>query len=345
MEQPNSKAAGAGRPNPAAIFELTTAYWASATLVAANELGLFSQLACGEQSAPQLAQELAADPRALEMLANACCGLGLLRKNGNAYGLSDTARAFLVPQQSSYLGSAVRWSGQQYNAWGQLAAAVRNGQPAVEPADHLGADPDQTRTFVLAMHERAKGLAGAVAQFLDLNGCTRLLDVGGGPGTYAVMLARKQPSLQITVLDLPGVVAVARELIAEAGQSERVHTTAGDATTGEYGEAVCDAVLFCGVLHQFSPATIQRMLAGARRALVPGGRVVICDMMLDEAKAQPVFSALFSLQMMLTSREGGVFAAAECVNWLQAAGFTAAQAQPLPPPLPYTVVSARVPGN
>lgn len=327
--------------DPTPIFQLATGYWASATLLAANEIGLFGALADGAKTARQVAEALGSDPRATEMLLNACAGLDLVVKQGDAYALTPVADAFLVPGRPGYLGSALRWAQDQYAAWGELPTSVHSGRPAVEPGRHLGGDPQQTRRFVLAMHERAQGVARGVVPFFKLEGCRTLLDVGGGPGTYAVLLAQQYPALRTTVLDLPEVVAIAQELIAQAGLSERVTVQADDATRADYGEAQYDAALFSGVLHQMSAATIRQMLAGAHRALAAGGRVIVSDIMLDAAKTQPAFAALFSLQMLLTTHKGGVFSAEECAGWLEEAGFAEVQARRLPPPLPYTVVTGR----
>ena len=333
-------------PNPAdpsQIMQLATGYWPSAALLAANELGVFAALGEGEADAAQVAQAIGADARATAMLLNACCGLGLTERTADGYRLSADAAAFLLPGRPGYLGAAIAWSRDQYDAWGRLAQAVRSGAPVVPPQDHLGGDPDQTRRFVLGMHQRALGVASGVVPFLNLEGCATLLDIGGGPGAYAVLLARAHAGLRVTVLDLPGIVAIAAELIEQAGLGERVRVAEGDATSGDYGEAVADAALFSGVLHQMSPTTIARMFAGARRALRPGGRVLVSDLMLDESKTQPPFSALFSLQMLLASNEGAVFSEAECVGWLANAGFVEARVQRLPPPLPYSVVTATSP--
>lgn len=328
-------------PDPAPIFQLATGYWASATLLAANEIGLFGSLADGEKTAAALASQLNADARALAKLLDACCALGLVRKPAaDTYALTVTAAAFLVPGRPGYLGSALRWSRDQFAAWGQLAESVRRGQPAVDPRLHLGDDPHQTRAFVLGMHERAQGVARGVVPFIDLTGCATLLDVGGGPGTYAALLARKFPQLKATVFDLPGIVAVTRELIQPSGLADRLTVLSGDATAGDYGSALYDAVLFSGVLHQMSPETIQVMFRGAGRALKPGGKVFVSDMMLDDSKTEPLFSTLFSIQMLLTSEHGGVFAATECHHWLTIAGFANVATQRLPPPLPYTIISA-----
>lgn len=331
------------RPDPGPIFQMATGYWSSALMLEASDLGVFAALGAGPMTAEDVAAHLRTDLRATAMLLNACVGLRLLTRDGDAYTLPPMAQAFLVPGTPGYLGSALRWSRDQYEAWGRLSEAVRSGRPVVRPEEHLGDDPGLTRAFVMGMHERAVGVARAVVGHLGLGAARRLLDVGGGPGTYSVLAAQTYPGLRCSVLDLPGVVAIASELVRDSGVADRVGVIAGDARSGDYGCEAYDAVLFSGVLHQMSPATIARMFDGAMTALQPGGVLVVSDMMLDETKTEPLFSALFSLQMLLTSSEGAVFSAAECVQWLDRAGFEEITALPLPPPLPYTVVRARKP--
>ncbi len=328
-------------PSPEPIFQLATAYWGSATLLAAVNLGLFSLLSNGGLTASEASERLPADARAVEMLLNACCGLSLLEKQEDRYHLTPLSAAYLAPGSPAYLGSALLWSLNQYPVWGSLTDSVRTGRPAVSPEEQLGADPEKTRAFVLGMHERAQGVARAVTRFLDLSGCARMLDVGGGPGTYSMLLAKQNPGLEAVVLDLPPVAAIAAELIENAGLSDKVRTLAGDATRGDYGEEEYDAVLFSGVLHRMSPPVIETMLAGAKRALQAGGRVLVSDVMLNDEKTSPVFATLFSLQMLLTSTDGAAFSARECGAWLSRAGFTDISLRSLPPPLPYTVVSGR----
>jgi SAM-dependent methyltransferase len=325
--------------DPGPLYQLATGYWTSAVLLSANELGLFGALAGGPGTAQELAFALGLNGRGAALLLDACVGLGLLAREEGRYRLTPLAE-FLVPGRPGSLHRALHWLGQQYLHWGELPRAVRSGAPVTRPELHLGADPEQTRAFVLAMHDRALGVARGVVPFLDLTGCQALLDVGGGPGTYAALLAEAYPALRVTLLDLPGVCAVARELLAGTPAAVRIELQPGDAREGEYGRQRYDAVLFSSVLHQMAPAVVRRMLAGARRALRPGGRALVCDLMLDATRTRPVFSALFALQMLLTSREGAVFPADDCRLWLLEAGFASAAVVPLPPPLPYTLLRA-----
>ena len=339
------------RPDPGPIMQLATGYWNAATLLAANELRLFDALADGAQTAAQIAERLQMPLRSTEMLLDACAGLDLLLKyheSGEAdtawvYANTPSAAVFLVSGRPGYLGDAIRWSGDQYGAWGELERSVRANKPAVKPAAHLGDDSAETRRFVLGMHGRAMGMARGVIHFLPFEHTTHLLDVGGGPATYALLLAEKHPALRVTVLDLPGVVTVAQELIAQSGLTARVQTLPGDAVTTDYGLAKYDGVLFSGVLHQMDAPTIQSLFAKAFTALRPGGTLAVSDIMLDASKTQPAFATLFSLQMLLTSQAGAVFASDDCARWLTEAGFTAVHSQPLPPPLPYTVITTRKP--
>jgi hypothetical protein len=148
--------------------------------------------------------------------------VGLLQQQDGVYSNApDTAR-FLVPGCPGDLSGAIRYNRDVYPAWGRLGELARTGRPVELPDLHLGSDAERTRTFVLSMHGRALGIGMGVVPHLDLAGRRRLVDVGGGPGTYSVLIARRFESIACTVLDLPAVAEIATELIAQQGMSDRV---------------------------------------------------------------------------------------------------------------------------
>lgn len=329
--------------DPSRIMELANAFYGSSTLFAASDAGVFAALAeRGAADAETLAEALALNPRGARLLLDGCVALGLLIKEGATYRNTPEAAACLVPGAAMDLSRAIRYNRDVYDAWGKLPSFVRSGAPVEKPAIHLGDDPERTRAFVLSMHHRAMAIGRAVLPLLQLEGRTRLLDVGGGPGTYAALCAREHPELRATVLDLPAVVAIAEELIAEQGMSERVTTQPGDYHTAAFPEGM-DAVHFFGMLHQESPDSIRDLLARAHAALVPGGVVHVMDMMTDASHTQPPFSALFALNMALTTENGWVFSDEELKGWLVEAGFRAVATTPLPKPMPHWLVTARKP--
>ena len=189
------------------------------------------------------------------------------------------------------------------------------------------------------MHGRALGIGRMGVPMLDLASCHNLLDLAGGPGTYAVLLAQANPGLHATVLDLPPVAQVAAELIAQAGMSGRVQTLPGDYHTTPF-PANMDAITIFGALHQESPEAIRDILSRAHAALRSGGRIFILDLMTDATHTQPVFSALFAVNMALTTSHGWVFSDREICDWLTAAGFHDCKVQPVPPPMPHALASA-----
>lgn len=325
-------------PDPSGIMALATGYWASAVLFAATRLNVFAALADGPRPAAEVAGACATHPRATTMLLNALVALGLLARDGRGYANTAAARAYLVPGRPTYLGDALRYSQDLYPVWGQLEEAVRTNAPSLAPWTILGEDPEKTRHFVLGMHGRARGVAAGLAAVLDLAGRRHLLDVGGGAGTYSILLVQKTPGLRATVLDLPGVVAIAREIIRASGVGDRIETAAGDYATAPFPPGA-DALLISGVMHRETPESCRALLRKAHAALAPGGLLVVSDVFFtDEDKIAPPFATLFALNMLLTSEHGSAHAAAEMAAWMGAAGFTGVQTRPLPPPMPHSML-------
>jgi ubiquinone/menaquinone biosynthesis C-methylase UbiE len=320
---------------------MASAFYESSVLFAASDLGLFSMLAeLREADAGTLAEACRFDPRGARLLLDACVALELLIKDGDHYQNSPEAAALLVPGSPGDLSGAIRYNRDVYGSWGKLPELVRTGRPVEPPELHLGKDPERTRTFVLAMHGRALGIGQAVIPLLKLAGRKSVLDVGGGPGTYSVLITRTFPQAECTVIDLPEVVRIAEEIISQAGVANRVRTLAGDYHTLTFPGGQ-DAVIFFGVLHQEDPDSIRGLLRRAFRALVPGGVVYVLDMMTDASHTKPKFSALFALNMALTTPHGWVFSEDELKAWLEESGFVDFSCRPLPPPMPHWLAMAR----
>ncbi|MGB7296364.1 MAG: methyltransferase [Candidatus Aminicenantales bacterium] len=327
--------------NPDRIVEMASAFYESSVLFAASDLGIFGKLAeFGEADADAVAAACGLDGRGGRLLLDACAALGLLLKTEDRYRNSPEAAAFLVPGSPGDLSGAIRYNRDVYGAWGKLKEMVRTGKPVERPELHLGEDPERTRTFVLAMHGRALGIGQAVVPLLKLAGKKKLLDVGGGPGTYSILISRAFPGIECIVLDLLEVIRVAEELIHQAGAQDRVKTLSGDYHKTPFpGDQ--DAVIFFGVLHQESPEAIRNLLSRADQAMAPGGVLYVLDMMTDASQTRPKFSTLFGLNMALTTPHGWVFSEDELKGWLQETGFADFHCRPLPPPMPHWLASAK----
>lgn len=325
-------------PNPGAIMDMSTAYWRSQVLLTANRMGVFECLSDRPKTLDEISRALGTQPRATRLLLKALEALDLVGEEERGFVNSPAAAAFLVPGSPGYLGNAIRYSDNLFDTWARLEQALRSGKPQLAAEEYTGDDARLTRDFVYGMHDRALGIAQVLVELVDLSGRRRLLDVGGGPGTYASMFAQRVPELTATVLDLPGVVEYATEIIANLGVAERIETLPGnyDDTPFPSGN---DVVLISGVLHRESEAGCRRLIEKAAGALDPGGLLVISDVFTDAGGASPEFATLFGLNMMLTASQGGVHADADVAAWLEEAGAGNVERLPFPPPLPHRVVT------
>lgn len=324
------------------IVELASAFYGSSVLFAALELGVFTAIdaAGGSAYLSPLAEAMGVSPRGLRLLLDACVAVGILGKQEDVYFNTPAGKAALVPGGPADLSKAIRYNQDVYPLWGRLAQFARTGLPVEPPQVHLGDDAERTRRFALSMRGRALAIGRGIVPMLDFTGCTRLLDLAGGPGTYAELIARANPGLSCVTVDVPAVSAVARQCVAEAGLSDRIECRAGDYHVDEYEVAAYDAVTIFGALHQESPDQIRDILARAARALKPDGRIFILDMMTDRTHTAPPFSALFAVNMALTTENGWVFSDEELKGWLVEAGFAPGETHPAPPPMPHWLISA-----
>ena len=321
------------------IVALASAFHGPAVLFAALELDLFTAIAQSDDpTARALAARLGLDPRALRLLLDGAVAVGLLTKSEGRYALTEAAAATLVRGAPHDLTRAIAYNRDVYPAWGRLPQLVRTGRPVEAPALHLGDDPERTRRFALAMHGRALGIGRAIVPLLGLPKGARVLDLAGGPGTYALLMAQADPTLTCDTYDLPAIAAVAREITAPCADRVRCH--AGDYHTDVWPAAAYDAVTLFGCLHQESPKAIVDILRRAAAALRPSGTLYVLDMMTGPDRTSPPFSALFAINMALTTQNGWVFSTEDLRGWCAAAGLGGFTCAPVPPPMPHHLAKA-----
>lgn len=347
---------------PDRLTSLATAYWQSATLMAAVELGLFDAFEHGPVGIDEAARMIAAPVATTAALAEALVALEMLVRegdasNGSRFSLAPSLRPLVARSSPTSMRDALRYNADLYRQWAQLAGVVQTGEPVLRHEPHLGGDLERTRRFVLGMESKARAFAPLIAPLIDLGDAKNLLDVGAGPGTLTRLLLAAYPCLRATLFDLPDVLEVAREVVAQDANdvdengmdvntarrvAERVAFHPGDYRVDALPTGF-DAVLYAGALHQENADDARRLIGKLFAAVRPGGRVFVVDLMLDAGRAGPAFSALFQLSMLLSKPDARVYAEDEVGALLHAAGFTAAAVR-VADGTPYRVVTATRPG-
>jgi Dimerisation domain/O-methyltransferase domain len=288
------------------LMDLAWAYRGSRVLFIAMRLDVFTLLNGEVMSAEGVASAAGSDPDMTERLLFACCALGLLSCRDGVYENSGLATKYLVKGRPHFLGAWIDHANR--DLWDVWTSGIDGevGGPAAEGGDW------HTR-FINAMHALAmSGEAEELAKTLDLKGRKRLLDVGGGPGTYSIFLCKVNPELKAVVFDLPETIKMTDMRISEFGMSGRMSTRGGSWDDTDFGSGY-DVVLFSNVLHGRG-SKAEMKLEKAFASMNSGWLLVIRDFILADSGDGPISAAFFNLML-------GAYSENELKDLIKAAGF------------------------
>ncbi|MBU6432600.1 MAG: methyltransferase [Nitrospirae bacterium] len=295
-----------------------TAYRLPRVLIAALELNLFTAIDTAAWTIPALARDVKVSERGLAILCRNLAMADLLKKKGQTYRNSRLSATALNAHHPAYRGDYLRLITSHWADWGRLLESVKSGLPL----DHDEPDePDYRRRFTWAMHHRTLETAPKIAAQIDLRGARTLLDLGGGPGTYAMAFLAKNPTLRATVCDRPAALDVAKEIASTHKAGARLAYLPLDMLT-EAIPGTYDVIWYSNVLHIYSPQDNQAVFRRALASLSRGGRLLIQDAFLhDREGLLPEEASLFAVSMLLFTERGNTYTETETRAWLTDVGF------------------------
>jgi SAM-dependent methyltransferase len=279
-------------------------------ILTANHYRIFDHCESGGKTAASLSRLVKTDGRATELLLNSLVSLGLLKKKGDRYGNTALSSRYLVKGKPQYQGDIMDHYNTLWDNWSGLDTVLKTGKPFRRSHDH--------KSFILGMHNIASLKEKDVINALDLRGVGRLLDLGGGPGTYSVAFAKKK--IDVTILDFPDTLRITRKLTKQAGLEKRIRLLPGDFTKADWGDGY-DMIFISQILHSFTAGECLGLLRKSRTALKPGGRVVVQEFHLDETKTNPPVGAIFAINMLVNTPGGRTYTPKEMSAWMKKAGF------------------------
>jgi SAM-dependent methyltransferase len=287
-------------------------------ILTALELRLFTVIGKKTWLLPDLARELKVSERGLSILCRNLAMAGLLHKKGKRYRNSVLAATALNADDAAYRGSYLHLLTNHSSDWLRLIDSVRSGEPLDKDEPE---EPDYRRQFTWAMHHRTLETAPTIAAQLPLKGAKTLLDLGGGPGTYAMAFLAKNPGLRATVCDRPPALEVAKEIAATHKAGARLSYLPLDLLKDDIPGRF-DVIWYSNVLHIYSPEQNLEVFRRARAALADSGRLIIQDAFLHDREGLfPEEASLFAVSMLLFTETGNTYSAAETTAWLKKAGF------------------------
>lgn len=305
--------------NRQSLMELMGGYRAACILGAAAELDLWSAVGAQSLTAEEITTGCRGDLRAMTMLLDALAALGALVKQENRYKVPDELQDFLIAGRP---GSFLPMMQHQINVlrgWSQLAYVAKAGYPSPRLASIRGPFADRA-AFVAAMHSISGPIADDLVGRLPAWPIQHLLDVGGASGTWTLAWLRRLPAARATIFDLADAIDQAKARVAAGEFADRITLAAGDFYENELPGGV-DFAWVSAIVHQHSRAHNRALFEKCRRALVPGGRIAIRDIVMEPSRTEPAEGALFAINMLANTETGGTFTFEELADDLAASGF------------------------
>ncbi len=289
----------------------------SRVIFSALDLDLFNMMGQREWAIPQLAKRLKVSSRGLHILCRNLASVGLLVPTLGRYRTSAMVNRYLQKESVDYRGDYLGLMQRQWEEWSRLTEVVKTGIPVDSQEPET---PEYRRSFTWAMHHRSLEPAEQIAKQIPIKSARSFLDLGGGPGTYALAFIPNNPKLLATVMDRPAALEVAQTLAKQLSVESRLLFQTGnfidDNISGKY-----DIVWYSNVLHIYSPSENLKVFRKIRRALKPGGRLLIQDTFLQNPKGlRPLETNLFAVTMLLYTDTGNTYPIQEVRRWLHQAG-------------------------
>ena len=320
-------------PSPEKVMQIVTGGWATSILGAACQHGIFTALEGSPANTETVAKKTGISMRGAQALLDGLTGLGFLTLSNGLYQNSADASAFLVKGKSSYLGGMAEVFLQDFPTWQNLPEAAKTGHPSARETADV-ADNPFWHVLVPAIAALSFPVAQMAAERLGVAkaGAVSWLDVGGGSGVWSAVWLGANKQATGYQLDWPNVNKIGRGFVSNFGVADRFQTIDGDFHTTDFGAEKYDYAIYAHIAHQESPAGNLANFRKFRKALKPGGTLVVNDFVLNDDRTGHPFALLFASQMLVVTKDGFTYRQSDYRNWLTEAGFKSVDIVPTPTP-------------
>jgi len=320
---------------PDHIMQVGMGFFASKILLSAVEMQIFTELAKRPESLAELTGRLGLHPRSAHDFLDALVALGFLQRKDGVYSNTPQTDFFLDKHKPSYIGGILEMANQRlYGHWNHLTTGLRTGEQQNEtrgggdsPFAALYADPARLRSFLKAMTGISHGANMTLARQFPFASYRTVVDVGPAQGDLITQVALANPHLAGIGFDLPEVAPIFEDYIAENGVADRVRFCPGSFFDAPIPQA--DVVMMGHILHDWDLPTKKMLIRKAYEALPPGGAFVVYETIIDDDRSKNAFGLMMSLNMLIETPGGFDYTGADCMGWMQEAGFHSMRVEPL----------------
>jgi SAM-dependent methyltransferase len=321
-------------PLTAVLAQMARSYEVTQALYVATKLGIADLLADAPRGVEELAHASGAHAPSLYRLLRALASLGVFAEEDDGrFGLTPLAELLRADVPDSMRAVILNLGGFGYRIWGDLLYSVQTGGNAFEHVfgmpswQYRAQHPEEEALFNAYMAERARQRRTALLAVYDFSDAQLVIDIGGGNGTLIAGILETHPKVRGMLFDQPQVVEAARETLRTAGVAERCPVVGGDFFQSVPSGG--DIYILSVVIHDWPDERASEILRSCRRAITPGGRLVIIDRVIPPGN-QASAGKFMDLRMMLEHVGGRERTEVEWQGLLSSSGFSLARILRIP---------------
>jgi hypothetical protein len=319
---------------PDRILQLGHAFWGAKAVLSAVELDVFTALNHGPLSLDALTSKVGVAERGARDFFDALVALGMLeRASSGRYSNTPETALYLDREKSTYIGGALELlNARQFRPWASLTEALRTGKPQSDARGRENysayyGDSSVLENVVKGMTGATRQVAKAIAERFPWCDYNSVIDVGTAQGCLPVQIAQTHLHIAAGGFDLPPIKPWFERYVEERGLAYRVRFYPGDFFQEHLPST--DVLVMGRVLHNWDLVTKKMLLKKAYEALPRGGALIIYERLIDDGRRFNAVGLLGSLNMLVMTAGGFDFTGADCIDWMQEAGFRNMRVEPL----------------
>jgi demethylspheroidene O-methyltransferase len=180
-------------------------------------------------------------------------------------------------------------------------------------------------------------VANEILDAYDFRSHRKILDIGGGDGTFLRHVRQRALTAQLVLFDLPAVAAEARRRFDPTDGA--VECIGGDFSRDALPSGA-DLITLVRILHDHDDEVSRALVHRAAAALVPGGCLLVAEPLAKTPGAVRMGDAYFGLYLWAMG-SGRARSFAELAGWMSEAGLVAIEERSTRIPLQTRVIVAR----
>lgn len=313
-------------PPQAVMMQMSSGYWMTQLIYVAAKLGIADLLKDGPKSCEEIASSTGTNAKSVYRVMRTLASAGVFAETEQGYfNLTPLAASLQSGIPGSMRAMAIMFGEEQYQAWGDILYSLRTGESAFEHLygvpmfRYFVENPEPGEIYEEAMTSVSAAEKIEIVKSYDFSYIHKLVDVGGGHGSFISAILKANPKMQGILFDQPYVIEGAKDLIKAEGLTERCELVAGN-----FYESVPsggDAYSLKHVLHGHNDEEAIAILKNCHQAMVENAKLLLVERMVVPSGPDAFLAKFLDLNMMMLVTGGCQRTETEYRNIIEASGF------------------------